>query len=508
MITLNQSQQKSLSLLEKFINDYDKRFFILKGSAGTGKSTIITHFLQNEKFQNHKIVFSATTNKAVSVLKQLSKIDKKVDFLTIHKLLNIKRKINKEGKEEFNIILDNRKLIKAASIFNYDIIIIDECSMLSNDIIEKLKSLRNIKGKIIFIGDPAQLPPVNEESYIFDSNISNYELTEIMRYKGKIVEMANKVRELVFNPEIKIKFKDYKCDNISINKKYDKWFSKYINQLKSIDTSQETFNLDDLPICLTYTNKRTEFINLEVRKHLFEGEIKRFMKNEIIIFNNYYKLLGNKNTYYTSQKSRIKKVEETTLYPKYKQLCDSCNINFENHTLDCGHKLCKKCKKKYGLVCSICNQEKMDILQQNRRDLILKKFDSIFIKNLKINAFKITLDNDDIIYINNDADYENLIERITKKIKNFRNKIKKGKYSYYDGLLEEIWSYFYENLIDIFADISYGYCITTHKSQGSTFKYIFVDMNDIILKNSNREESYRCLYTAITRTSEKISILL
>ena len=200
--------------------------------------------------------------------------------------------------------------------------------MLSNDIIETLKSLRNIKGKIIFIGDPAQLPPVNEESYIFESKINNYELTEIMRYKGKIVEMANKVRELVFNPEIKIKFKDYKCENISINKKYDKWFSKYINQLKSIDTSQETFNLDNLPICLTYTNKRTAFINLEVRKNLFEGEIKRFMKNEIIIFNNYYKLLGNKNTYYTSQKSRIKKVEETTLYPKYKKLCDSCNMNF------------------------------------------------------------------------------------------------------------------------------------------------------------------------------------
>ena len=78
------------------------------------------------KIQNYKIVFSATTNKAVSVLKQLSKIDRKVDFLTIHKLLNIKRKINKDGQEEFNIVLDNRKLIKARSIFNYDIIIIDD----------------------------------------------------------------------------------------------------------------------------------------------------------------------------------------------------------------------------------------------------------------------------------------------------------------------------------------------------------------------------------------------
>ena len=74
--------------------------------------------------------------------------------------------------------------------------------------------------------------------------------------------------------------------------------------------------------------------------------------------------------------------------------------------------------------------------------------------------------------------------------------------------MESIWSYLYENLIDIFADVSYGYCITTHKSQGSTFNNIYVDMNNIILKNTNRNESYRCLYTAITRTSNKLNILI
>ena len=74
--------------------------------------------------------------------------------------------------------------------------------------------------------------------------------------------------------------------------------------------------------------------------------------------------------------------------------------------------------------------------------------------------------------------------------------------------MEAIWCYLYESLIDLFADISYGYCITTHKSQGSTFTNIYVDMNNIILKNQNQEESYRCLYTAITRTSQKLNILI
>ena len=257
-LILNKSQQESIKKLDNFIANVFDKFFILKGSAGTGKTTVITHFLNNTKFVNYKIAFSATTNKAVSVLKQMSPFtnNKQYSYLTIHKLLNIKRKITKEGKEEFNMVHDNNKLIKSLSIYDFDIIIIDECSMLSNEIIESLYKLKRLKGKIIFIGDPAQLPPVNEESQIFSTKgIPTYELTEIMRYKGKIVDLANKVRDLVFDSNTKIKFKDYKTENITISKKYDKWFTNYFKNLKDKLLTHES--LDDLPICLTYTNRRT-----------------------------------------------------------------------------------------------------------------------------------------------------------------------------------------------------------------------------------------------------------
>ena len=118
----------------------------------------------------------------------------------------------------------------------------------------------------------------------------------------------------------------------------------------------------------------------------------------------------------------------------------------------------------------------------------------------------------DIIYIIHEDivdEYNEIIESLKKKIKNFRiflNKISRCKC--YEKIMENVWTSLYQNYIDIFADISYGYCITTHKSQGSTFKDIYVDMNNIILKNKNKVESYRCLYTAITRTSEKLNILI
>ena len=458
------------------MDDYENKFFILKGSAGTGKTTVISQLLKEDRFKNLKIAFSATTNKAVSVLKEFTKTtNNKYAFLTIHKLLNIKRKIDKDGKEVFNIIEDNKKLIKSLSIYYYDIIIIDECSMLSNEIIHTLFKLKNFKGKIIFIGDPAQLPPVNEKTYLFeDKEILSYELNEIMRYKGEIVNLANKVRDLVFDENTKIKFKKYRCENIKISKKFDIWFSSYIENLKN----NFDVNLNNLPICLTYTNKQTDYINNQVRKVIFEENNKRFVKDDIIIFNNYYYLKKNKVSYYTSQKTKVINSEETYL-----------EIN-----------------------CSNSNELFKDDKIMEKNNLILNKFDKMF-NSVKIKVWKLKLLTGDIIYIIHEDikdDYNEIVESLKRKIIKFRiflNKIN-SKSKFYDKLMETTWSYLYENYIDIFADISYGYCITTHKSQGSTFKDVYVDMNNIILKNKNKIESYRCLYTAITRTSEKLNILI
>ena len=168
-----------------------------------------------------KIVFSATTNKAVSILENMGSEkfkEKEVVYLTIQKLLNIRRKIDKDGNELF---ISDQNIKKAKSIFNYDIIVIDEASMINQEMMNEIFKIKNrIKGKIIFLGDRAQLPPVNEiQSSVFTQDIPKYELLEIMRYKGNLVLLANKFRELVFNRNLKLKFKEFKDNNIKTFKK-------------------------------------------------------------------------------------------------------------------------------------------------------------------------------------------------------------------------------------------------------------------------------------------------
>ena len=93
MIEFNNEQKKSIRDIANYLVSTSHKVYLLQGYAGTGKSTIITQLLQHKLFTNKKIALCATTNKAVSVLERLFPGSKLVQFMTIHKLLKIRRVI-------------------------------------------------------------------------------------------------------------------------------------------------------------------------------------------------------------------------------------------------------------------------------------------------------------------------------------------------------------------------------------------------------------------------------
>ena len=68
----------------------------------------------------------------------------------------------------------------------------------------------------------------------------------------------------------------------------------------------------------------------------------------------------------------------------------------------------------------------------------------------------------------------------------------------------KLWKKFWEHK-ELFHDIKYGYALTTHRSQGSTYKTVFVDYQDILL-NRNRREAFQCLYVACSRPTTQLII--
>lgn len=152
--------------------------FRLSGYAGTGKTTVIKHLIDNEQ-RKYSFTVAAFTGKAVDVLGKKGIRNAS----TIHSLIyNVN--VSSGGKFEF-ILKDELETVPS-------VIIIDEASMISTKLYEDLKSF-NIK--LLFVGDSAQLEPIGDNPNLMKQ--PDYTLSEIHRQakESSIIKFATEVRE-------------------------------------------------------------------------------------------------------------------------------------------------------------------------------------------------------------------------------------------------------------------------------------------------------------------------
>ena len=199
---LNEGQKKAYYDIIEFLDDpQNNQAVVLKGYAGTGKTFLVKQLIEyiGQTEPESKIAITAPTNKAVKVLYKSSvgnvhtqssqvfedifDLQSRLTYSTIHKLLGLTEKISADGKQTFDSgFSDTSKLNK------YQYLIVDEVSMLNNKLCTNLLEYsENIR--IIFMGDAAQIPPINStDSLPFlpdgEYKFKRAALTEIMRQKG------------------------------------------------------------------------------------------------------------------------------------------------------------------------------------------------------------------------------------------------------------------------------------------------------------------------------------
>ena len=164
--------------------------FLLKGYAGTGKTTLIASWLKPLLKQGYKVVLMAPTGRAAKVMSTYAKAKAN----TIHKRIYFAQQ-NKQGGIQFT--LQKNKFRKA-------VFIVDEASMIGDEqssaqlfqngsLLQDLISYvqQGDRCKLVFVGDTAQLPPVKQElspalnqnylSLHFSTEVSEVELSEVLR---------------------------------------------------------------------------------------------------------------------------------------------------------------------------------------------------------------------------------------------------------------------------------------------------------------------------------------
>ena len=566
----NNEQQIAFQKIKQFLNS-KKKIFVLNGAAGTGKTTVISKIFKSHEYDKKKIVLAATTNKAVSVIEQMFNIyHENIDFHTIHKICNIKRSIDHEGNELYNYDDNQCSSKNKKSIYNYDIIVIDEASMINLNMLKYINSIKyKIRGKIIMVGDKYQLPPVNEtksNAFDFEYYDDYFFLKKIMRFDSNILKFSIRIRDCIDSKK-HISIKNIVDNSFEICKNSEIWKEEYLKE----------FSYNN--IFLAYTNKKCEEINNYIRKKYFKNDkLLEYIVDELIVFNNYYNSIIEQDStasttdlnnmssitnsndissesikFYTSNSARIThcelksytipdfpleslfnlKQEMTPGFKKKKKKKmingeDSCPICFEQIKdidnlieTDCNHIFCESCIRLWLEQHKLCPYCRMNITNNkliiNNDEILTHKINNLFehLNNNTINIWKLKVRSNSgegyvyVIQKEYKQQFETLKSNIKKNIIELKNYIYKTmNKSDNRFILKRIWEYYYINYIDIFGDISYGYCITVHKSQGSTYNNVYIDAKNILEYNRKDYINYKCLYTAITRASKKVFMLV
>lgn len=423
--TVNEQQANALNELDKFL-DSDDNVITLSGYAGTGKTSLMQIFKQKALMKGHMVSFSATTNKAAAVLQSKVK-----DASTLHHLFGIQAGVDLNNEYDLsnlvNTINDENKLVPG------QVVVIDEASMIGKPLYDIINQIANKEGvKIIYLGDKAQLAPVNEAqiSPIFKNP------------KGKVLELT-KVERTGDNAILKEATAIRNGKGFS----YDSSFNSEGKGVAFIDPSKDKKEVVDIikhyaPLVkkdpdsfkiLAYTNAKVAQYNNYIRKLLgYDTPVPRVGET----------IMGYKNWGYNKGKYKI--------------------INSENY----------KVTKVYNKPIS------KDIEGQSVKYYLAE------VEDYEGNTKGIKL-----VDIKNNIKNRQAVTALGKKVSQLWSTYRSAPYNNRREILDTINGI--EQALFVNDDIKegnrtivqkawdYGYAMTVHKSQGSTFKNVLIDDNDI-----------------------------
>lgn len=168
--------------------------FLLSGYAGTGKTFLSMRFLARAEGSGLCWTAVAPTHKAVGVLRHhLEQIGLQPTWFpsTIHRLLRLK--LRREGDRE----RCEETVQTAASLEHLQLVLVDEASMVDGQLLAiTLRCAQAFRCRLVFVGDPAQLPPVGETvSPVFSlSRVAQASLSHVIRHQGPVLRLASGLR--------------------------------------------------------------------------------------------------------------------------------------------------------------------------------------------------------------------------------------------------------------------------------------------------------------------------
>lgn len=453
IITFNEQQFEALNLIRKWLRTNDK-FFTLAGFAGTGKSTIIKKIL--DSYRGNVCVSAPTHQAKKNIINTTGQ-----EGLTLHGILGLRPDLDLDSFNPNSPIFNP---IGKPKIDKYDFIIIDEASMINAGLLALLKRTSDgLKTKILFMGDSAQIPPIGEaESAVFyDESIQIYWLTKVERQNdgNPLLPVYDTLRNnltLINGGISKITNISERGDGIIFLNNKQQFRDSVIKKF----TSEEYKSNNEHVKLIAWQNTAVMASNKTIREAIFGNKVPIVEVGDVIMA---YRSI-------TAKKSFFNIIENSADYRVTKR--GECEEN------------------EYGIWgYRVQLREKTGKNEFSFRNVFI--IDSSDINNLHLFA-----EFHDFFKDRGVADkkewkryYDFRRENMCMvTIREYRNGTKRPT--------SEV----------IAKDLDYGYAITAHKSQGSTYEHVHILYDDIYMSYKIKERN-QILYVSLTRPTTTATLL-
>ena len=457
------TQQNNVFEQIKAFLESDASVFILRGYAGTGKTTMVK-VVADYIAQSHQVALMAPTGRAARVLTQKTGHD----VVTIHKAIYdkvciVSKKVNDVAESEFKLVFPIHRSDKEGNV----VAIVDEASMVcsrkiehelfvfgTDNLMDDLLTFvcPSYGGKVIFVGDPAQLPPVGEpvsnalRAEYFQKKglkVIEAELTEVLRQKGDSIILRNAmmIRNLLKKDKRNnLVFEEQKDDVETVPS--DQFLDKYL------DYRKVSGKHDSVIIC--YSNRAANRYNRDIRSSLYGADVPLQVDDILLITQNNYRL-NRMNGEFVPVLAIGARTQQSapvyTLVGGVKQRI-TITLNFVQVTVPDGNG--------NPMLCMLLE----DLLTSDKAT--------------------ISIDETRALYINFCMRHPEL---------------RQGTEEFAEALLSDA----YYNAIRA----KYGYAVTGHKCQGGEWGKVFVDYTG---RTGMNDDSLRWAYTATTRAQKTLYV--
>ncbi len=472
-LNLSQGQETALTKLEAFLAS-PVQVFMLKGYAGSGKTTILKGLVEYLKLNKKEYVLMAPTGRAAKVLR-----DKTGQGVTVHKgIYNFSKleSVNESSGDEAEHSFHYYFPINEVEI-SEKIIIVDESSMISsiesknelftfgtnvllNDLLT-FASLTTSNNKVIFVGDPAQLPPYGDnkslalESGYFEAlgiSVEETEMTEVLRQEDNLIlANAKKMRELLTAEK-----------RTQLQFAYDSHSFVKTDVADIVEKYTSDFPVPEIGngIVISFSNSQCYQYNTALRKKIFPDQTEVVAGDLLLINNNNYHTYGVE--LFNGDIAKVISVESDMVTQSAPVYCDVDG-------------------KKVRRIISL-NFRKIIIRIPSHPDEI-----SCYIIDSLLHSI-----NRDLSICEMKALYINFVMRFNI----MQQKIREAGGSGHKVGSEEFKIAIKQDPFFNALKVKFGYAITCHKAQGGEWDKVFVDYNGRV---SLKTDPLKWCYTATTR---------